>query len=92
MSLRLVNCLAGAVKRIPSVVMSRASNPKNIIQCRGMSKKKTDGTCKKDKCAGDSQFFAGCFKKTERAPCPEVKQKASTCKNPCKSGPCKPGK
>ncbi|KAL7734966.1 hypothetical protein ACLKA6_011231 [Drosophila palustris] len=42
--------------------MSRASNPKNIIQCRGMSKKKDDGTCKNDNCAADSQFFAGCFK------------------------------
>ncbi|KAM8709383.1 hypothetical protein ACLKA7_016224 [Drosophila subpalustris] len=93
MSLRLVNRVAGALGRNSSVVMSRASNPKNIIQCRGMSKKKGDGTCKNDNCAADSQFFAGCFKKTKRELCPETKQKpSSTCKDTCKSGPCRPGK
>ncbi|XP_017841908.2 uncharacterized protein LOC108599535 [Drosophila busckii] len=58
-------------------------------QQRGMSKNKSDGTCKRN--CGQDQFSGDCGKKKQPHKCPKKQQKSGKCKDPCKGGPCRQG-
>ncbi|EDV40920.2 uncharacterized protein Dana_GF23680 [Drosophila ananassae] len=75
--------------------LHRSLNPVNpAIPVCGMSSKKgkKDGCEKARKSCGSNQFFGGCFKKEEPYRRENKKEKGKRCRDPCKDGPCRPGK